>query len=151
MVHLAWLHATPEKRKTSRFDDLKAKESKGEAVPELEPPPVPYSLQHLVAHLFEVGPGTAGEKLTSTEIRHWQEGTGEELNSFQFSALLQMSSAYMGMRYKAMKPDCKLPRYDEETHEEKQDRRAAVNDKLHAMAAKYAAAPDGPKRMIRRK
>lgn len=151
MVHLAWLHATPEKRKTSRFDDLKAKELKGEAVPDLEPPPVPYSLQHLVAHLFEVGPGSAGEKLTATEIRHWQEGTGEELNSFQFSALLHLSAAYMGMRSKAVKADCKLPRYDEETHEEIQVRRAAVGNKLQAMAAQYAAVPDGPKRMTKRK
>lgn len=150
-MHLAWLHATPEKAKLARIDVLQAKADNGEAVPELDPPPVPYSLQHLVAHLFEVGPGTAGEKLEPGQIRHWQEGTGEVLNSFQFSALLQMSAAYMGMRYKATKTDCKLPRYDVETHEEKQDRRAMVNDKLHAMAAKYAAKPDGPQRMTRRK
>lgn len=135
----------------ARIELLQAKADKGEAVPELEPPPVPYSLQHLVAHLFEVGPGCGGEKLTATEIRNWQEGTGEALTSFQFSALLQMSAAYMGMRYKATKPDCKLPRYDVESHEQQQERRAMVNDKLHAMAARYAADPAAPKRVIRRK
>ena len=152
MVHLAWLHATPKKAKTPRIKMLQAKKDSGDAVPELDVPEVPFCMQHLLEVLFEAGPGAAGEKLTATELRDWKEGTGAVLDSFQFSAVLQMSAAYMGMRHQAIEPDCKLPRYDVETHEQVQERRERVNAGPHALAERFGAdKQDGPKRMARRK
>ena len=115
---MAWLQATPEKKKETRAQDYKRRY--GEDCPELDLPDVG-GCEHLVAYLFEVGPTVRGEELTHQDLRYWQENTGSELEEFEATMLVQMSRAFI-VQYRASSKTCPRPWRRELTPEEKAER-----------------------------
>ncbi len=54
---------------------------------------------HLIDHLFSVGPTTAGEPITFQEIAAWSELTGYGLDGWEADTLRRLSAAYASELY----------------------------------------------------
>lgn len=97
---MAWLNAVPDKKDrkgpgVSRLTTLTNKANLGGDPPGLELPPLDTG-DHLIKHLFDVGPSSAGEVLTFSEIRAWVDLTGHVLTAWEAETLRKLSAAYLG-------------------------------------------------------
>jgi len=67
----------------------------------------------VVAYWHDVGmvlPGGMGPvPLTASELIAWQQGTGTDLQPWEFSALMEMSRVYLAARQEGEKPECPPP------------------------------------------
>jgi hypothetical protein len=110
---LAWLHAAPEKPNKKgpgvpRLTTLTTKAKLGGEAPGLEMPPVDAG-NHLLKHLFDVGPSSGGEVLTYTEIANWIALTGNVLTAWEAETLRKLSVAYLNERDLAKDPERPAP------------------------------------------
>lgn len=69
--------------------------------------------EYLVAHWKDIGIVLSGAMgaapLTAVELTAWQQGTGADLQPWEFSVLLEMSRAYLAARQEGAKPECPPP------------------------------------------
>ncbi len=121
--HAAWLHAVPEPKGGKRiqgappplsrlnqiYADRKASKDDNRAI---DMPPCD-GVQYLVTYLWDVGPTIntpMGEAPVShTEIAHWQDNTGVELDSWEATFLRKLSREYLAQAQLSVKPDCPPP------------------------------------------
>ncbi len=88
---------------------MRNKEERGEPAPQLELPPVPEAVEHLVGYLFEVGPVVGEHSVPFSEIYAWRRETGVQLNEFETTAIRMLSQEYLGMRREAADAKCPAP------------------------------------------
>lgn len=93
---MAWLHATPPKKKETRAQDFRRRY--GDDCPELELPDVG-SAEHIAADFCEVGPTVKGEEITQMDLHYFQENTGAVLTEFAAKTMIRMSREYLS-RYR---------------------------------------------------
>lgn len=63
----------------------------------------------LLEWFWDVGPAHAGNALTHTELRAWQDNTGFRLQSWQARLLRRMSQEYLAESHRASDPKCEAP------------------------------------------
>lgn len=97
----------------SRLTTLTNKRNLGAEVEGLDPPEVEAG-DHLIKHLFTVGPSSAGEVLTFSEIAAWTTLTGVVVTAWEAETLRAMSAAYLGELDAAKEPGRAAPK-DEAT------------------------------------
>lgn len=108
MKHSAWLSATPEKAKESRYKTLEKQSSVL-----LEMPPVDLGA-YLIEVLFDVGPvqplGMGGHvAISEQELLAWQINRGVKLSSWECETVKRLSSVYAGMLVDAREMHCPPP------------------------------------------
>jgi hypothetical protein len=118
---LGWFHATPEnkahkekaEKPVSRGEKIKANGGK------LLMPPTDEA-EYLIQYWQSMGmvePGFNGPiPLSAKEISAWCEGTGTELNNWEFQILREISRAYIVELREAEKPE-RLPPYGDPVNE----------------------------------
>jgi hypothetical protein len=78
----------------------------------IEMPPLEWG-QHLIAHLFDVGPtmavGMGEAPLSYVEIESWQRMVCVDLHPWEVQLLRRLSGEYLAESHKATKPDCPPP------------------------------------------
>jgi hypothetical protein len=101
--HLAWLNATPEGSKKTRFAQCIEKPE----MPDLE------GCDHLMDYLFRMRPGTSNGmgyiSKTWPEIESWARLVKIRLTGWEAETLAQMSEAYCGQLAASAKKDCPAP------------------------------------------
>jgi hypothetical protein len=106
----AWLDAWPgPKAKSSRGAAFRREEESGEIRPQLDLPPIPEVVEHLVGYLFEVGPNVGEHSVPFSEINAWRQETGVVMSEFETRALRVLSQEYMQMRHEASDAKCSAP------------------------------------------
>lgn len=101
--HLAWLNATPEGSKKTRYAQCIEKPE----MPDLE------GCEHLIDYLFRLRPGTSNgmgySSKTWPEIESWARLVKIPLTGWEAETLAQMSEAYCGQLAISSKKDCPAP------------------------------------------
>ena len=106
---MAWLMATPEKQKQSRYKQLVGED---EHHPSLELPPVDFGA-YLVEYLQELGfcsyQGMGATPISFLEIQAWQQATGLVLSPWEVLAIHTLSSDYVGQLRTSENPQTPAP------------------------------------------
>lgn len=93
-------------KQLTRLEKAKA-DGKEPELPELD------AGEYLVSHLWDAGPvmhGAAGAvPLSQSEIRAWQDNTGNELQPWEVRLLRRLSADYISASKAAEKPNCPPP------------------------------------------
>lgn len=97
----AWLAATPEGSKESRAESFKTLD--------VEPEMPAVDAEHLIDHLWHIGPAIQGSPVSHQEIRAYQKNMGFQLNPWECGALRRLSVAYLVELRKAEKKNAPAP------------------------------------------
>ena len=77
-------------------------------MPGLERPPLD-AADHLIEHLFDIGPVSGDSPISYQDIKAWSDITGHVLDGWEASTLRQMSSAYLAEYHAASEPNRQPP------------------------------------------
>lgn len=129
---LGWLHATPEKRKETRYQDYVNRNKHEPPMPEVE------CGEHLIDYLMEVGPafhnGMGPVPVPFFEIESWSRMTATTMTPWEAQALRELSQAYVVSMQQAEKPNCPAPWAPKEAFD-----REAIAAGMKGLLAKISA------------
>jgi len=129
--HLAWLHTAPGKRKATRGEWLKEVEPESSLLnlPDVSP------CEELVEWLMEAGPTEGDKPLSWRELDAWASRTGNYVDEFVSTTLMQMSRAYYAQRMDSRAENCPPPFAARKTVEQEKALAKQLRSALHAAAA----------------
>lgn len=143
--HIAWLNTGPVKQTKKGQERLPARRDqlKADRVESEEPP---CDAPHLIEYLFDAGPvevsGGQPAALSSTELEHWQAGSGIPLAPWEFRLLRRLSREYLAQCIASEDPSEPAPYITKEGIERNRkaaNRKASMELKALAMAQRNKA------------